>query len=119
MLTHHLKKENPIALDSFFIWLKNFLLQHIDFKALNAEISKIRSIKEFAMLANKFKRWEAEFKEEGYEKGIEKGREEEKKILTRTMLENGADIGFISKVTGCSAEFLKKLKRSVDPRFQS
>ncbi len=47
------------------------------------------------MLANKFKRWEAEIKEEGYEKGIEKGKKEEKKILTRTILENETDIGFI------------------------
>ena len=52
--------------------------------------------------------------EQGREQGIEQGREEEKKLLIRKMLENGAEPELISRLTGLSPDIIKSVETSVN-----
>ena len=44
------------------------------------------------------------------EEGIQKGRQEERQQVVLNMLQEKADISFVSKVTGLSEDEIKKLK---------
>lgn len=52
--------------------------------------------------------------EQGIKQGIEQGREEEKKLLIRKMLENGAEPELISRLTGLSPDIIKSVETSVN-----
>ena len=51
---------------------------------------------------------------QGLRQGIEQGREEEKKLLIRKMLENGAEPELISRLTGLSPDIIKSVETSVN-----
>ena len=51
--------------------------------------------------------------EEGIEKGIEKGRNESTTNIIRNMLLNGADLEFISKVSGRTIEQIKNIQKQI------
>lgn len=53
-------------------------------------------------------------RKQGIEQGIEQGREEEKKLLIRKMLENGAEPELISRLTGLSPDIIKSVETSVN-----
>ena len=52
--------------------------------------------------------------EQGRKQGIEQGIEEEKKLLIRKMLENGAEPELISRLTGLSPDIIKSVETSVN-----
>ena len=56
-----------------------------------------------------------EGRQEGMERGIEKGIEKNQQEVILNMLRKGTDISFISEVTGCSEEEVKKLQNSRCP----
>ena len=47
------------------------------------------------------------------EKGIEKGRQEERKLIAKTLLKEGAEIALVVKATGLSKEEVEKLKKEI------
>ncbi len=51
---------------------------------------------------------------QGLRQGIEQGRKEEKKLLIRKMLENGAEPELISRLTGLSPDIIKSVETSVN-----
>ena len=51
--------------------------------------------------------------QKGIQEGIQKGRQEERQQLVLKMLQEKADISFVSKVTGLSEREIKKLKNGV------
>ena len=53
-------------------------------------------------------------RKQGIEQGIEQCREEEKKLLIRKMLENGAEPELISRLTGLSPDIIKSVETSVN-----
>ena len=77
------------------------------------EFNKVIEIKEFKPLFSKEedeRRIRNSEKLEGYEQGIEQGQQEEKIEIAKNMLSENIDVGFISKITGLSIDFINKLK---------
>ncbi len=59
--------------------------------------------------------WKEEGRVEGLEtglkKGLEKGRAEERVAVAMNMLKEGADVAFVTKVTGLSTDEIEELKK--------
>ena len=105
-----LHDSNTKELELFKTWF-NSVLRDYNLNISENEMERLKKPEEVVhMLEANMKRSIAAVEEKGIEKGIEQGVEQEKKEVALRLMNSGAEMEFVSKITGLAIKELNDLK---------